>query len=376
MHWTHPMSRTSTSPFRRAIVLAGASLLLASCATVGGAPATETTTGAETRTDAWPVLTREHLDLWLHGYALLTRDTAHVPFFSRGYRERVNALKTQGNVLTQLDANRDRLASGFVSNPALVNGQFVPLYFANWEDLERAVAAFIQTGGDPRSTNDPTLRAYFAVLGGSFPAASDREWLRLFVQALGDERTRWYRSHWESEQRNRAAARSAVDSLWLRVYYPRFQRYLNNTQQQGGELLLSLPLDGEGRTVTLSQRQNAVAVGFPATHAAAVEAIYVFAHEVVNAVTNTAITDNTTPAQQRSGVVAAYSANATVRGGALLLQRIAPELVAGYMRYYLRSANRTAPAGDPAAPFESAFPIPAVIRDAIVRQLDVVLGGI
>lgn len=36
----------------------------------------------------WPVKTREHVDLWLHGFALLTDDTAAVPLFDRGYRDR------------------------------------------------------------------------------------------------------------------------------------------------------------------------------------------------------------------------------------------------------------------------------------------------
>ena len=41
---------------------------------------------------AWPVRTREHVDLWLHSYALLTRDTTLVPYFRRGYAERLTTL--------------------------------------------------------------------------------------------------------------------------------------------------------------------------------------------------------------------------------------------------------------------------------------------
>ena len=154
------------------------------------------------------------------------------------------------------------------------------------------------------------------------------------------------------------------------------QRFLNNTQQSNGELILSLPLDGEGRTIAYSKLQNSVAVQFPDRPMAAIEAVYVFAHETVNAITNTAITDNVTPAEQRSGATARYAANANVRAGAILLQRAAPELAAGYMRYYLRSAGLSEPTGDPSALFTSTFTIPDAIRDAITRQLEVVLGGI
>jgi hypothetical protein len=39
------------------------------------------------------VKTREHIDLWLHGYALVQDDTAQVPFFERGYRDRLTVAK-------------------------------------------------------------------------------------------------------------------------------------------------------------------------------------------------------------------------------------------------------------------------------------------
>ena len=355
------------------------------CTSAGGAPATTqgsavppapSTGTANGPSTSWPVIARDHLDLWLHGYALLTRDTATIPYFERGYRDRMIPLKNKRNVVTQLDANRQQLSARFATNPNLVSGQFMPLYFDSWTTMRNAISLFIQAQGDPRATNDPTLQSYFLVLASSFQSPADRDWLRLFAQSLDDERNRFYLDYWNAEQRERDAARRAVDSLWQRVYRTKFQRFLNNTQQQAGELYLSLPLDGEGRTVSLAKRQNAVAVRFPSTPDSAIDAIYVFAHEVVNAVTSTAISDNTTPAEQRSGVVGSYAANATVRGGALLLQRIAPELVSGFMRYYLRSANRTVPSGDATAAFQSAFPIPDTIRAAITQQLDVVLGGI
>ena len=46
------------------------------------------------------------------------------------------------------------------------------------------------------------------------------------------------------------------------------------------------------------------------------------------------------------------------------------------MRYYLRAAGVAAPAGDPSSVFVATFAIPDAIRDAVTRQLEVVLGGI
>jgi len=52
-----------------------------------------------------------------------------------------------------------------------------------------------------------------------------------------------------------------------------------------------------------------------------------------------------------------------------------PSAVPGYMRFYLQSAGRPAPA-DPKAAFTATFALPDAINDAIARQLDVILGGI
>jgi hypothetical protein len=101
----------------------------------------------------------------------------------------------------------------------------------------------------------------------------------------------------------------------------------------------------------------------------------VFAHEVTSSIVSTAVTDNTTPTEQRAGVSARYVTIGTVRAGAMLVQRAAPELLQGYIRYYLTQAGLPT-SGDLNARLASAFPLPETIRDAIERQLDVVLGGI
>src|SRR4051812_1286674 len=58
---------------------------------------------------AWPVQTREHVDLWLHTYAMLAADTMPVPYFSRGYRDRLTNLRRQRGTSSLLDQTRDRL---------------------------------------------------------------------------------------------------------------------------------------------------------------------------------------------------------------------------------------------------------------------------
>jgi hypothetical protein len=230
-------------------------------------------------------------------------------------------------------------------------------------------------GGNPQSAGDPTLATYFAILNGAFSTAADREWLRQFTEVADDESRRFYHDYWTAENRARANVVARADSLWQRQWRPALQRYLNNTQQQNGEIYLSMPIGGEGRTVHFGKGQNAVAVPMPASTGEAETVLYVLAHELSGAAASSAIADNTTPAEQRAGTTSRYEQLAAVRAGALLLERTLPAAVPGYMRYYLQQVGRTAPA-DPRSAFTAAFAIPDPIRDAIIRQLDVILGGI
>jgi len=366
--------------FVKAFGLASAVVFAASCASVGGGTGGTVTNGGAGAGPTspgviWPVKTREHVDLWLHGFAMLQEDTTFVPFFKRGYSTNMIVLKNRGNVVSQLDANRDKLRARLATNPQLVNAQFVPLSFSTWGELTQTVDLFVRAEGNPRAASSQEQASAIAFLAAYFPTGLDREWLRLFVQSLDDESSRFYHSYWTQQQRERSNVLDLVDTLWQRTYRPRIQRFLNNTQQAQGSILLSLPLDGEGRSLTNGKQSNTITVTFPERPSDAVEAIYVIAHEAVGGIASTAVNDNITPEQRRTGLGERYQSSAAVRAGALLIQRTSPEILDGYMRYYLKSVNR--PAGtNLQATFTATFSVPDTIRDALVRQLDVVLGGI
>jgi hypothetical protein len=306
---------------------------------------------------------------------MIQDDTTQVPFFRRGYKAEMQDLKRRSNVTTQLDANVSNLRNRFAINSSLVNAQFIPLYFESLDEMLQALDIFQRADGNPRAAGDQATAELIALLAGYFPTPADREWARLFTQSIRDENTRFYRAYWDQQQRERAPVLTAVETMWQNTYRPRFERFLNNTRQAGGEILLSLPLDGEGRTLSAGKQQNATAVAFPARTADAAEAMYVIAHELVGSEVRTAVDDNVTPTDKRAGVYDRYIAAGAVRGGAILLQKVAPELVDGFARYYLRSANKTV-GSNPMASLAAAFPLPDAIRNAISRQIDVVLGGI
>jgi hypothetical protein len=341
------------------------------------APAPVSPSGVVTNTTApWPVKTREHLDLWLHGFAMVQPDTTRIPLFRRGYRDAMVVEKNRRGVTTLLDQNRAQLAARFAVNRNLVGAQFAALYFGSWEDMQQAITIFLEAKGDPGRARTQQQQQVIAFLAASFNTQADRDWLDLFARSLADERDKFYHGYWLEQQRNRGPVLAAVDSLWQKSYRPKLQTYLSRTQQETGDFILSLPLDGEGRTVSGGKRENIVAVAFPDTPADAIDAIYVFTHEAMGTLAATAIADNITPAERREGLADRMASAAAVRGGALLLQRAAPELADGYARYYLRAAGVTAPSGDAQAALASAFPLDARVRDAIASQIAAVYAGI
>jgi hypothetical protein len=367
----------------RSYLAFSSTLILAACASSGtstGGAATGPSPSPSTQvqpaaTARWAVKTREHVDLWLHGFAMLSDDTTLVPLFRRGYRDQMTVLKNRANVVTLLDANRDKLRGRLVSNPQMVNAQFLALSFASWDDMSQAITFFLRADGDPNRAQTRELAAQIATIAAYFQTAPDREWLRLYVQSLQDESTKYYHSYWLQAQRQRENVLAVVDSIWQKNYRPKMQTYLNNSGQANGEVVLSLPLGGEGRSQSNGKLSNVLTVTFPDTPAQADEAIYVIAHEAIASIANSAIADNTTPNDRRTGVVDRLASAAAVRGGAMLIQRVAPELLPGYARYYLTLAKRPVGA-DPMTSLAAGFPLPEAIRDALSRQLSVVLGGI
>lgn len=342
------------------------------------AAAAPATTHAQNAAPArgWRVTTYEHVDLWLHGFAMLTSDTGHVPFFARGYKAQIKALKAQKNIYTNLDANQQQLSQRFATNPALANAQFLAMYFPSFQEIVNATDLFMRADGNPGRASDPQMQQELAILAQNFASPADRNWLRLFVQSLQDESNRFYHTYWTNEQQVRGAAFAQFNQQWLSTYYPKLTRFLNNTQQPNGEVVLSLPLGGEGRTLNGGKLSNMIAVEFPATLDAVPEALYGIAHEAVAQLVDEAVRDNTTPAQQRTGVTDSYTGNGAVRGGALLIGRLLPDQLDGYMRFYLRELGKPVPTGDPRAAFEAAFPLPDAVVSSLKLSIETVLGGI
>lgn len=319
------------------------------------------------------------MDLWLHAFALLSEDTATVPLFLRGYRDSVTVLRNRLALFTALDSNRVTLARRLAASPGYRDAQFLPLEMASWEVLRSLSERFLAVDGDLKRAGDRELAARLAPLATIFPTAADREWLRLFLHSVGDERQRFYADAHSRLVRTRAPIVTAVDSLWQRVYRPRFDRFLTGAGLRTGSLVLSAPIGGEGRSGAGRDKQLVVLVPFPDRVEDASTVVLVFAHEITAALVTAVVADNSTPAERRSGAAERAVTMGQVRAGALLLERIAPELVTAYQRYYLRQSGARAVTleREPVRmAFEARFPLAPTILEALRRQLDLVLGGI
>ncbi len=324
----------------------------------------------------WPVKTREHVDLWLHAFALLQEDTATVPIFARGYAERMMILKNSRGIYTSLDSARDDLARIGAERGLLLNAQFLSLYFGTWEEMVQAFDYFIKAEGNPSKTSNREVAGIIAFLASNFPRTDDRAWVTRFMAALTNEREKFYKQYWLDEFRARSVALAATDSLWQSTWRPALQPYLNHTQQPSGDLILSLVLGGEGRALPAGKSSSQFAVPFPATADSAEVVLFTFAHEAAGAIAKVAVDDNLTPSQQRAGLGDRYGSAGLIRGGALILERLIPGSGERYARWYLAQMGRAAPEGGAAAMLVEAFPMPTEMVDAMKRQIELSFSGI
>src|SRR4029079_10169903 len=116
-------------------------------------------------------------------------------------------------------------------------------------EIVSATDYFIRANGDPRAASDPAIQQQIALLASNFRTQADRNWLRLFVQSLQAESTRFFHGYWTGEQQSRGAAFCAFQEQWSPRCSPKLSRFLNNTQQAAGQIVLSVTLGGEGRTI-------------------------------------------------------------------------------------------------------------------------------
>lgn len=358
---------------RRLLLAITVSVLLGACA---GPQAPIDPQKPVVRGPNWPVKSREHVDLWLHGYALLLEDTATVPIFARDYRTLITIEKNKRAVYTPFDSLRSSFAATLRNRPALEGAQFLALYFGSWEEMRQAFDYFLKAEGDANRSGNREVAGIVAFLAQQYPRAEDRAFAKKFLVALEAERAAFFHDWWVQEQRARMTGLAAFDERWQSTWRPALQPYLNYTKQNSGDLLVSMVLGGEGRAVPAGKQLSQYAVAWPRSADSAEVALFVFAHEAAGAVATVAINDHLTPVQQREGLGTRLAAAGLVRGGALLVERIDPSLGEKYARWYLAQAGKPVPPSDALAALAEAFPMPADMIESMRRQIRAAGSGI
>ena len=324
----------------------------------------------------WPIKTVEPVDLWLHAFALLLDDTAAPPLFRRGYRDSLTVVKNRANVLTTLDTTRAMLTKRLLITPSYLQAQVLAFEFDSWVELRTAAERFVLADGDDRKISDRAPVEHFVQFARIFPTAADREWLAVFIVGVQDEQVRFFNAEHTRLVRMRNATITAIDSLWQRTYRARFDRFLASTGQANGDVLLSIPIGGEGRAGIGRERQRMIAVPFPSRVEDARDVIFVLAHELTAGLVSRVLLGTSAASLQRSFAVTRAISTAQVRAGAMLLERVAPELVEAYMQFYLTQSGVAVLPPALNATFVRTFDIPVAARDGVRQQIDVAVGGI
>lgn len=321
-------------------------LILAVCANVASAQ--------------WPIKTREHVDLWLTAFAELSEDTtAAVPIYAHDYVDRLSLAQNQQGVLTALDSVHDGLQARWDQSPKLADARGLALDAGTWDELHTAIQQYLNPDDGTKrrkKTFTPDVQNH---LIDYFAKSGDEEFLKNLDHGLDGAKQQFYHGWWIQEMLQRRPVLAAADSLW-RLTEPKLQHFLDATHQSSGEIILSLPVDGEGVTFKEPNGRMSIAVPYPDSVSKVPRVVYVFAHIAARAVQDSALAASTSVSERRSGIGDHYAQAMEIRGGYLLLSKAAPEFADGYVRYYARTSGDLA----------KDFPLPDAIRDALSHQID------
>ncbi len=326
----------------------------------------------------WPIKTREHVDLWLHGFALLSDDTSQVPLFRKGYRDSMIVVRNVAQVATRLDTARVALQRTLATTSRLLNAQFYALHFTNFGTLRVSLQLLTQAKGDVKAVRDRDQAQLVALAANYFPTVPEREFAEQFSVGLESESQRFFHANWLETQRARAPVLARADSLWRTLWFPKMAGFLRGTQQRNAEIIVSAVVEGEGRTITTDPTAGAsMVVTLPPSLDRTDEVLYGIVHEAVGTFAAAVVTENITPKQKSAGAGDRLQTAAALRAGLLLLQRTLPAEAEGYARFYLRVMGKPVPApGTAVAALEVAMPISAEILESMKTQLDLYLGGL
>jgi hypothetical protein len=329
----------------------------------------------------WQVTTAEYIALWYHALAYartaVPPESTVLPRFAPGYVERIVARKRQQGVYpTPLDERAAEFGRIFGSSDVYQGLEFLPLYFRDAEALYSGISLWNRAGGNPYSAGSPEAAQIVAFLSQLFPRPAERQAVVEWVALVQEEDSAFYAAYWASQAATNQAAVTAVQQEWDALT-PALSQFLEYTRSRRGQLFLTPALGAEGRTVLSQTSVPRVAVlEPPATQPG--QAVWSLVHELLYPLVGDVIRENVAPARIRELGEERLSSLAALRGGAILLQRTAPQRVDEYRRFFLEAAGHPAPArsAELAAAFDAAFPLSPELLRGLEAAVDMALAGI
>ena len=338
-------------------------LLPAALAACGGGPEPAQPTPA--LANEWRFTAEEHIALWYHGLAMADVGTTGgeaVPIYRAGYASEMQSAR--GRATSPVGAT---LGTRLESAGAADGLQFLPLYFDSWQQMRQAVDVWNQAGGDPNRASDAQTQAVIAFLSQRFGTSSQRAAVVEFVNALEQERASFFAAWWRDNAPTRLG--EEVQEVW-RGYQPRLTPFLRYTDAEGGHVALTPALRGEGRVESAPGVAVAAIGGRSGDDPRAIVGRVV--HELAYSIAAEAVQDAVAPARIREIGEDVLVARAAVRAGALVLERLAPDLLPAYTEDYIRAAG-----GDPARrTLVQQFDLPAELVTPLRDAVQIATAGI
>jgi len=312
------------------------------------------TAAAQREVPQWVISRDAFADLWYHGLATVGVDSyGPQPLYSAAHVRSVRETKRTRGLVTRLDSSARTLHAAFAGDSAFDALHFVPLYFVG-VDPGTALAALRQAlGGGPSDSAVPlVIAARAAAVARSVPGARDRRALITFIDALAHEWraiVRDERAAWRPSPRTLAALQRDWDSK----FEPALSRYLTAGDRSRGTIVGVPALGGEGRIVSVRGGLSVVMVSGDSIAGVDDAPLLAAVRELSFALLDNMPANRLTAGFDRAAAERAREI-AAVRGGAILLEAVAPTLAPSYQRLYTADE-----AGRKHRAFEAEYPLEA-----------------
>ncbi len=290
---------------------------------------------------SWIVRARPQLDLWYHALATIGIENEQVlPKYNPDYAAEMTRIKRDlGMFPTPLDSMSDYFRSRLESSSEVEFFDKAPLYFptASPEEMLSALEAVADRRAYQPDRLVPAVRIGAILATQVFQSGSSRRVLKRFVTTLRQEWDVFYRDYWHENIHADSAERAALDEFWTTMVAPGLEAFLQRLRLDGGDIVVSPSVGPEGRLWEgdpMGREDNQIVVWNP-SDVGPRDPAYNVVKEACYALVDQMVEDLVEDRKE----IADVRMNAAVRCGALVLDRYAPIMSAGYRRAMMRSVS-------------------------------------